>query len=415
MDRDGLRVNARRLQRSLESLARIGATADGGVDRLALTDADRQARDALVAWLDRLGLRITIDDMGNIFGLRAGRDEGVRPVMMGSHLDSQSRGGRFDGALGVMGALEVMRVLEESRVVTERPVILAAWTAEEGSRFTPSKLGSAVWAGDLDKEWVWGRPDRHGATLLEELERIGYKGVSPCAHWPFQAYYELHIEQGPLLEAAGRAIGVPAGIVSLHVYDVHVSGEANQVGPTPMEGRRDALVAAAEMVLAVRALPSAAGGDMVATVGMLEVAPNCYNVIPEDVHFTVDLRGWDEALVERSWERLAGEFRGVAARHGCRLHAEESSRTGRTEFDPGLMRRITDHAEALGLSTMSLVSGAGHDTAHLAGVGPTAMIFVPSIGGRSHTPAEETGWADCAAGADVLLRCILEASGTSSD
>ena len=169
------------------------------------------------------------------------------------------------------------------------------------------------------------------------------------------------------------------------------------------------------MVLAVRALPSAAGGDMVATVGMLEVAPNCYNVIPEDVHFTVDLRGWDEALVERSWERLAGEFRGVAARHGCRLHAEESSRTGRTEFDPGLMRRITDHAEALGLSTMSLVSGAGHDTAHLAGVGPTAMIFVPSIGGRSHTPAEETGWADCAAGADVLLRCILEASGTSGD
>ncbi len=413
MDLDGLRVDAGRLQDSLEMLARIGATPDGGVDRLALTDPDREARDMLVAWLEKAGLGVTIDDMGNIFGRRPGCDEEAPPVMMGSHLDSQSRGGRFDGALGVMGALEVMRVLEGSRVVTGRPVVLVAWTAEEGSRFTPSKLGSAVWSGELDKDWVWRRSDRHGAVLLDELERIGYRGAVPCARRPFHAYYELHIEQGPLLEAVGKTIGVPSGIVSLHVYEVHVEGEANQVGPTPMEGRRDALVAAAEMVLMVRALPSQVDGDVVATVGMLVVSPNCYNVIPEHVVFTVDIRAWDDDVARRAWDRVLADLRVAAARYGCRLRVRQSSRTRRTEFDPALMRRIESSAAALGYPTLPLVSGAGHDAAHLAGVGPTAMIFVPSIGGRSHTPAEETRWADCAAGADVLLRCVLETAAAS--
>jgi len=309
-----------------------------------------------------------------------------------------------------MGALEVLRTLDEHQVDTERPVILIDWTNEEGSRFAPSKLGSGVWAGKLDRDWAWQRTDANAMIFGEELERIGYKGALRCASWPFYAYYELHIEQGPLLEAEGKTIGVPKGIVCLHVYDIYLDGKANQVGPTPMEGRSDALVATAEMILKVRELPAKMSGNMVATVGELQNYPNSRNIIPDRVHFTVDIRSWDDDLALRSWDDVKADFEAIAARHGCPIRIEEPWRVQHSEFAPHLVGRVQSTAEALGYSTLPLVSGAGHDATYVAMVGPTAMIFVPSIGGRSHVEVENTSWEDCEAGANVLLNCVVQSA-----
>lgn len=406
----GLRVDGARLRRSLEAMAEIGATPAGGVHRLAASDEDRRARDLLVSWLEELGAQVTVDEMGAIFGRRAGRDEGLDPVLTGSHLDSQPRGGRFDGALGVLGALEVLRTLRDHGVETLRPLVLVDWTNEEGSRFPPAMMASGVWAGALERDWAYARTDAAGLAFGDELARIGYRGQVPCARRPFHAYYELHVEQGPLLERAERTIGVPRGIVCLHWYDVFVEGTANQVGPTPMEGRADALVAAAEMVLAVRDMPAKMGGGLVATVGELHVSPNSRNVVPGGARFTVDIRSWDDGLALSGWGLLRAEFREAAERHGCRLRLEETWRVGHTEFAPRLVARVRETAARLGHPTLDLESGAGHDASYLASLGPAAMVFVPSAGGRSHVEVELTSWEDCAAGADVLLQCVLQSA-----
>ncbi len=404
---DGLRVDGTRLRRSLEAMAEIGATPGGGMHRLTLSDDDRRARDLLVSWLDELGARVEVDEMGDIFGRRPGRDAALPPVITGSHLDTQPRGGRFDGVLGVMGALEVLRTLADHGVETLRSVELVDWTNEEGSRFAPAMLASGVWAGALDRDWAWARTDAEGFRFGDELARIGYRGAAPCVRRPFHAYYELHIEQGPRLEREGVTIGVPRGIVCLHWYDVYLEGVANQVGPTPMEGRSDALVTAAEMVLEVRDLPARMGGGLVATVGELTLHPNSRNVVPGGAHFTVDIRSWDDELALRAWDALQAEFRAIAGRHGCGIRIEETWRVQHNEFAPGLVARVRETAERLGYSSLTLESGAGHDASHLATVGPAAMVFVPSVGGRSHVEVEETSWDDCEAGANVLLQCVL--------
>jgi beta-ureidopropionase / N-carbamoyl-L-amino-acid hydrolase len=406
------RVDGQRLRASLEDMARIGATPGGGVTRLALSDEDKRARDLFVEWLAELGLTVTIDEMGNIFGRRAGCDDALPPVLMGSHLDSQPQGGRFDGVYGVMGGLEVLRTLADHDIMTERPLVLVDWTDEEGSRFPPAMVASGVWAGKLEREWAWARADAGGTRLGDELARIGYRGDLPCRAFPFSAYFELHIEQGPRLEREGRTIGVPRGIVCLHWYDVVVRGQANQVGPTPMDGRHDSLVAAAEMIGAVRATAARLGSDLVATVGEIRNRPNSRNVIPGETSFTVDIRSWDDALALRAWQEMLESFAAVAQRHGCELGAEETWRVGHTEFDPALVELVGETAARLGYSTLPMVSGAGHDASYAATAGPTAMIFVPSVGGRSHVEAELTSWEDCAAGADVLLSCVLRAAGS---
>ena len=408
---EGLRIDGRRLRASLEAMAAIGATPGGGVTRLALSDEDREARDLLVTWLRELDLAVAVDEMGSIWGRRPGRDDSLPPVLVGSHLDTQPQGGRFDGVLGVLGALEVLRTLADAGIETERPVVLVDWTNEEGSRFSPAMVASGVWAGVLERDWAWARADAAGARQGDELARIGYRGDLPCRAAPFHAYFELHIEQGPRLEREGRTIGVPRGIVCLHWYDVTVRGEANQVGPTPMAGRRDALVAAAEMVGAVRAAAERLGGDLVATVGELRNAPNSRNVIPGETRFTVDIRSWDDDLARRCWSALEAEFAAAAARHGCELLTEATWRVGHNAFDPGLIELVQATAVRLGHAPLPMVSGAGHDASYAAMTGPTAMVFVPSIGGRSHVEVEATSWEDCAAGADVLLGCVLEAAG----
>lgn len=410
MDLKSLKINRKRLQESLDEMAKIGATPGGGVQRLTLSDEDKQARDLFVKWLKELGCEVTIDEMGNIFGKRAGRNNDLPPVLSGSHIDSQPKGGRFDGILGVMGPLEVLRTLHENNVETERPITIVDWTNEEGSRFAPAMVSSGVWAGVLDRDWAYSRTDINGKRFGDELERIGYKGKIPAKKRPLHCYYEYHIEQGPILEKEGITIGAPKGILCLHWYDVYLEGEANQVGPTPMEGRHDALCAAAEMILKVNQLPDRMGGNMVATVGEIQNYPNSRNIIPDKVHFTVDIRSWDDDLALKAWELLRKDFEEIASGRGCPIKIEETWRVEHSPFDKTLVQRILDTSSQLGYSSLRMVSGAGHDASYMNQITPTAMIFIPSIGGRSHVEVENSTWADCEAGANVLLHCILKSA-----
>ncbi|MEE9307314.1 MAG: Zn-dependent hydrolase [Spirochaetia bacterium] len=408
MDTKNLRINAKRLRSTLEEMAKIGGTPGGGVTRLALSDEDKRARDLFVKWLKELNLEITVDEMGNIFGRRPGKSSDLPPVMAGSHIDSQPKGGRFDGILGVMSALEVMRTIHEHKVETEHPVVIVDWTNEEGSRFAPAMVASGVWAGALERDWAYARSDLSGKKQGEELERIGYKGSVPAQKWPVHAYFEYHIEQGPILEREGKTIGAPKGILCLHWYDIYLEGEANQVGPTPMEGRHDALCAAAEMILKVNELPDRMGGNMVATVGEIQNYPNSRNIIPDKVHFTVDIRSWDDEHALKAWGLVKKDFQDIAKRRGCPIRIEETWRVEHAPFNEKLVGRVMESAGELGYSYLHMVSGAGHDASYMNQICPTAMIFVPSIGGRSHVEVENTTWEHCEAGTNVLLHCILK-------
>ncbi len=413
MENNTLRINGQRLRESLETMAQIGATPGGGVQRLTLSDEDKQARDLFVKWLKELDLEITIDEMGNIFGRRPGKNNNLAPVMSGSHVDSQPKGGRFDGILGVMGPLEVLHTLHENNIETERPMVIVDWTNEEGSRFAPAMVSSGVWSGALERDWAYDRTDLAGNRFEDELIRIGYKGAEPCKAFPLHAYYEYHIEQGPMLEMEGKTIGAPKGILCLHWYDIYLDGTANQVGPTPMEGRNDALCAAAEMILAVNDLPERMGGNMVATVGEIQNYPNSRNIIPDKVHFTVDIRSWDDDLALAAWDKVQQDFVKIAEQRGCPIRCEETWRVNHQPFDQRLVERVLQSADMLGYSNLKMVSGAGHDASYVNHVAPTAMIFVPSIGGRSHVEVEATTWEDCEAGGNVLLHAMMESANES--
>jgi len=357
-----------------------------------------------------MDLEVSIDDMGNIFGKRGGKNTHSPMVLSGSHLDTQPLGGRFDGILGVTGALEVLRTLQENGVETQRPVAIVNWTDEEGTRFTPAMLGSGVWAGQFDRDWAYSRVDVQGKKFGEELERIGYRGKAPARQWPTHAYFEYHIEQGPILEKVGKRIGAPRGILGITWADVQVEGKANQAGPTPMDARNDALVAAAEMILKVHELPRKMGGNMVATVGEIYNSPNSRNIIPDRVRFTVDIRSWDDELKKGAWEEIRQEFLQISENRGCPVRMDLIWDIPHTVFEPRLVERVEKVASQLGYGIHSMVSGAGHDAAYVSRVAPTAMIFVPSIGGRSHVEVENTRWEDCEAGANVLLHSLLESA-----
>ena len=402
-----LRVNAERLRDAMEKMANIGATPAGGVHRLALSAEDKDARDLFIAWLEDIGLDVSVDDMGNIFGKRSGKNNKLPPVLSGSHLDSAPQGGRFDGALGVLGTLEVLRSIHEKNVETERPIIIVNWTNEEGCRFHPAMAGSGVWAGRLDKKKIHDQRDSQGRIFIDELKKIGYKGATPAKMFPVHAYFEYHIEQGPVLVNMGKAIGVPRGIVGVRWKKVFLKGTANHAGTTPMDARKDALCAAAEMILEINELPDKMGQGMVTTVGEIDNFPNAVNVIPESVHFSIDLRCWNEDIIAQAWDRLKTGLEKTAQRRGCAFETKESMNLSRSSFDETLCDRLMEISQKLGYPAFKMVSGAGHDAAYLAHIAPTAMIFVPSIGGQSHVESENTKWEDCEAGANVLLHCIL--------
>jgi len=398
-------VNGERLWAALMAMAEIGATPEGGVRRLALSDEDRAARDRLVGWLESAGLAVRVDDLGNIYGRRAGTTPEAAPVVMGSHLDTVPTGGRFDGALGVLGALEVVRALRDAGLGTRRPLDVVCWTNEEGVRFSPAMLASGVVSGRFTRDEAFAAQDDDGQTFGEELHRIGYAGDAASRLAAAAAYLELHIEQGPVLERTGAQIGIVEGVEGISWSRVEITGRAAHAGPTPLADRRDALLAASRLVLALRALAERIPGVR-ATVGRLDVMPNAVNVVPGMVRLTADLRAPRTEALE---EALAA-FRDACARtargDGVTVEATEFWRSPPTPFAPDVVEVVAEAARARGYGARRLWAGAGHDAKYIADRVPSGMIFVPSAGGLSHNPAEWTTPDDCARGATVLMDAV---------
>ena len=402
---DNLRINADRLWSSLMELAKIGATPKGGVKRLTLTEEDRQARDLFTRWAREAGLAMEVDAIGNIFARRAGADPALPPVAMGSHLDSQPSGGKFDGAYGVMAGLEVLRTLNDAGLATRAPLEVVSWTNEEGSRFTPVMMGSGVFANVFSLEHARAQRDIEGVAVGDALQGIGYAGAARPHR--LGAYFEAHIEQGPVLENERRTIGVVRGALGQRWYDVTVLGQDAHAGPTPMALRRDALLGASRLALEVnriaRAFPDYARG----TVGFMQVKPNSRNVIPGEVRTTVDFRNAKASTLDAMCAELERAARAIEAECRVTIGLRENVYFKPCEFDAALVASVREAAGALGCSHLDIVSGAGHDAVYIARIAPTAMIFIPCAGGISHNEIESATPADLAAGCNVLLRAAL--------
>jgi N-carbamoyl-L-amino-acid hydrolase len=412
-----LRVDGARLWQSLMDLARIGGTEKGGVCRLALTDLDRQGRDLFVNWAMDAGCEVRVDAIGNIFARRPGRDNRLPVVMTGSHIDTQPTGGKFDGNYGVLAGLEVLRTLNDAGVQTEAPLELAVWTNEEGSRFVPVMMGSGVYAGAFTLEHALSQQDRDGVSVRQALSDIRYDGdaaVPPAQPDGVGAYFEAHIEQGPVLEAADTVIGVVTAALGQRWYDVVLTGVEAHAGPTPMPLRRDALLAASDLVLAVNQIALAHAPDARGTVGWMDVFPNSRNVIPGRVRMTVDLRAADDATLSAMDAALRAAVDAAAAARGVAAQVEQVVYFAPQPFAPALVDSVREGAKSLSLSAMDVVSGAGHDAVYLARVAPAAMIFVPCKDGISHNEIEDARPEHLEAGCNVLLRAMLAQAGVAA-
>jgi len=402
-----LRIDAARLLTRLDRLAQIGPIAGGGCCRLALTDEDKAGRDLVVGWMRELGLAVAIDPIGNVFGLRAGR-EALPPVMTGSHVDTVRTGGRYDGNLGVLAGLEVVATLNAAGVVTRRPLVVAFFTNEEGARFTPDMLGSLVFAGGLSLDEGLAAVAIDGNVFGDELRRIGYAGDAPLpAHRP-HAFVELHIEQGPVLDAEGITIGAVEDLQGISWQEIVITGQSNHAGTTPMRLRHDAGYCAAASASFLRGLAREMGGAQVCTVGRIDLVPNLINVIAARATLTADLRNTDEALLRQAEERLAAFLAVLGRDEGVTIRTRRLARFEPVAFNPAVIQCIEGVAARLGFSQRRMTSGAGHDAQMLARICPAAMIFVPSVKGISHNAAEYTAPADLEAGANVLLHTLLE-------
>jgi N-carbamoyl-L-amino-acid hydrolase len=404
-----LRVDGARLWDSLMQLAQIGATEKGGVCRLALTELDRKARDLFIAWAKEIGCSVRIDAIGNIFARRAGLRDDLPPVMTGSHIDTQPTGGKFDGNYGVLAGLEVLRTLADANVRTLAPLEVAVWTNEEGSRFVPVMMGSGVFAGAFTLEHALEQRDREGISVRDALASIGYAGENGKPH-AVGAYFEAHIEQGPVLEAHDTTIGVVQGALGQRWYDVTVHGMEAHAGPTPMELRRDALLVAADLIHVVNriALDHAPHGR--GTVGWLDVHPNSRNVIPGRVTLTVDLRAADDASLTEMDAALRAACATAGEKSGITVDVEQVVYFPPQPFAADLVAAVQQGADTLGFSSMDVISGAGHDAVYLARVAPAAMIFVPCKDGISHNEIEDARADHLEAGCNVLLQAMLNAA-----
>lgn len=403
---DAIRIDGDRLLASLSELASIGATPGGGVTRLALSDEDRAGRDLVRGWMEKAGLTVAIDDFGNMNGRRAGTKD-APPVLLASHCDSVIRGGKYDGALGVLAALEVIRTLNDQEIVTGRPLAVVNWTNEEGVRFEPAMLGSGAAAGRFSKEYAYSRTDRAGKRFEDELRRIAYLGLEGNRPLPAFACLELHIEQGPALEAAGLPVGVVGGIVGITWIEVTITGQSDHAGPTPMRLRRDALAAAARVIAQVGEIATGCDEAAVATVGRIAAEPNVINTIPGEVVFSVDFRHPDPIILHDQVEKLKSLVARVSEETGVTAKVDRFWTSEPTPFAPEVVETIRDACHDLDVPFGELWSGAGHDAKYLAEVCPTGMIFVRSLGGVSHCEAEESAPDDIIAGTNVLLNTAL--------
>ena len=401
------RIDPARLWDSLMAMAEVGATPKGGVKRLTLTEVDREGRKRFAGWCEAAGLTVRVDSMGNMFARRPGRDPSRPPVLFGSHLDSQPTGGKFDGALGVIAGLEVMRTLQDLNIETEAPLELVNWTDEEGSRFGHSLMGSGVWSGVYDQDATYALRDTEGVSVIEALEGIGYRGEEPAAPFPADSYFELHIEQGPILEREGKRIGIVTGGQAQVWYDAVVTGQDSHAGTTPPSTRRDALLGAARIVLLVDGLMRARGEDGRGTVGRLQVLPNSCNVIPGEVRFSVEFRhpsGEEIEALAAEFPRRAEE---ITKELGLGLELRELFRIPAQPFDPACVALVREAAARLGLPSREIISGAGHDAIYVARRIPSAMIFTPCKDGLSHNEAESILPEEAADGCQVLFEAVL--------
>ena len=406
-DKQDLRVNGQRLWDSIMAIAEIGPGQHGGSCRLALTDEDREGRDLFISWCKEIGCSIEIDDMGNIFARRDGRNNQLAPIVAGSHLDTQPHGGKFDGIYGVLAGLEVLRTLHDNEFITEAPVEVVVWTNEEGSRFAPAMIASGVYAGLFEKDYAWSRSDSDGNSIGEELKRIGYMGEVACGEHPIGALLEAHIEQGPILEAQHNQIGVVIGGQGQRWYDLRLKGQDSHAGSTPMPGRRDALVAAAEIISMVQSLAMDFAPHAVTTVGEMSVHPNSRNTIPGEVFLTIDIRNPDEASLAEMARELRTCVIACADKNEVECDLDEIWEKPPVKFAPDCIAAVEQATQALGYSHQQIVSGAGHDACQVCLVAPTSMIFVPCAGGLSHNEQESAEPADLEAGCNVLLHAML--------
>jgi beta-ureidopropionase / N-carbamoyl-L-amino-acid hydrolase len=407
-DLSNVRVDGGRLWDSLMEMARIGATPKGGCKRLTLTDLDRESRELFRGWCVEAGCTVKVDEMGNMFARRPGQEDALAPVVMGSHLDTQPTGGKFDGALGVLGALEVVRSLNDLKIKTRRPIEVANWTNEEGSRYAPAMIASGVFAGVFDKEFAYSRLDAEGKALGDELARIGFKGGEPVGGQPVHAFFELHIEQGPILEDENVDIGVVTHGQGQRWYEIRLNGFESHAGSTPMPRRKDALLGAARIVELVNAVGLRNAPLGVSTVGMLNVYPNSRNVIPGEVFMTCEFRHpVDETLSAMDLSLRAG-VEEIAGKIGLAFDLKQIFYYPPVAFDLPCVDAVRRAAKRFGYSCRNIVSGAGHDACYVARVAPTSMIFTPCVDGVSHNEAEDIKQEWSTAGANVLMHAVLE-------
>lgn len=404
-----LQVDSTRLWRSLMDLASIGATPKGGVKRIALTEQDRQGRDQFVAWAKEADMSVRVDAIGNIFAHRKGENDKLPPIMTGSHLDSQPSGGKFDGAYGVMAGLEVVRRLNELGIRTRAPIEVTAWTNEEGSRFAPTMMGSGVFASVYEVEAMHAQKDVDGVSVGEALKDIGYQGEAKPVK--VGAYFEAHIEQGPVLENTNTVIGAVQGALGQRWFDVEITGQDSHAGPTPMALRKDALLAASRLVIETNRIACTYPDNARATVGHLRVIPNSRNVVPGRVNLTLDVRNAKDQTLLAMVTDLKTSATRIAAECRCTIDITEILYFAPSHFDSELVDSVRQSAQALGLSCRDIVSGAAHDAVYLNRVAPTAMIFVPCEGGLSHNELENARPEHIAAGASVLINAMLAAAG----
>jgi N-carbamoyl-L-amino-acid hydrolase len=405
-----LRINAERLWGSLMDMAKIGATPKGGVKRLTLTELDRQSRDLFVSWCKEAGLAVSVDGVGSIFARRRGRNGAAPPVISGSHLDTQPSGGRFDGCYGVMAALEVARSLNDHGIETDAPFEVAMWTNEEGSRFLPVMGASGAFAGVHTVEEILAGRDPEGVSFGDALRAIGYAGAMPVGGRKLGAYFEAHIEQGPLLENTGNVVGVVTGALGQRWFEVTVGGMDAHAGPTPMHLRRDALLGASFLIQEVNRLGKATEHAR-GTVGMIINRPNSRNVVPGETVFSVDFRDTDVSGLDRMEQGLRAAAARIAAEHKLGIDIRQTVFFPPCHFDQACIAAVRAGAARLGYRHMDIVSGAGHDAVYIARVAPTAMIFVPCEGGISHNEIENAKPEDLAAGCNVLLQAVLAQAG----
>lgn len=407
-DLSNIRIDGARLWDSLMEMAKIGGTEKGGCRRLTLTDVDKQGRALFTRWCQETGLTLAIDDMGNMFGRRAGEDDSLSPVMMGSHLDTQPTGGKFDGVLGVLGALEVMRSLNDLKIRTRRPIEIANWTNEEGSRYAPAMISSGVFAGVYSKDFAYNLTDADGLKFGDELERIGFKGSEPVGQRPIHCFFELHIEQGPILEDESIDIGVVTHGQGQRWFELTLTGFESHAGSTPMPRRKDALLGAARIVELLNGIGLSHPPVGMATAGMLNPYPNSRNVIPGKVFMTCEFRHPDISVLDAMDRELRDGIATIAARIGLEVDARKVFDYAPVPFDLGCIDAVRRGAQTCGYRYRDIVSGAGHDACYIARVAPTSMIFTPCVDGVSHNEAEDIKPEWATAGAQVLMHAVLD-------